>query len=221
MKSTMKSLVLGSVMTSSLLAGGVAMADSPLTANIGVTSNYIWRGMTQTGDLSAVSGGIDYAHDSGAYAGTWTSNLGGGDYEWDLYAGYGFDAGPVGLDLGLIDYRYPVSASDFREAYVNASFKMLTAGVAYTFGSDDDTTPYFSKGDLYYSVGASFDVAKDMAAGITVGRYNFDDAAAEDYTHYQLSLSKDDFTFALDKNNATGPADKMRISASWSKSFDL
>jgi uncharacterized protein (TIGR02001 family) len=54
-----------------------ALAQGPWTfsANIGAVSNYMWRGVTQTGDQAAVQGGIDVAHESGFYAGTWLSNV--------------------------------------------------------------------------------------------------------------------------------------------------
>lgn len=61
-----------------LLLVDVSYAESSLTGNVGVTSNYIWRGATQGSDDSAVSGGIYYAHDSGLYVGTWVSSLSGG-----------------------------------------------------------------------------------------------------------------------------------------------
>ena len=58
-------------------------------ANVAASSNYFWRGITQTQDGAAVSGGIDYSNDSGFYAGTWVSNVDFGSktsYELDLYA---------------------------------------------------------------------------------------------------------------------------------------
>ena len=88
-----KTLVACSLLAASTGLSSMAMAESPLTSNVGFTSNYIWRGATQGADEAAISGGIDYAHKSGAYAGVWTSSLGGGgSYELDLYAGYGFEA---------------------------------------------------------------------------------------------------------------------------------
>ena len=63
-----------SILATALLAGaGVAQAE--LSANIGVASNYYFRGITQTDDGAAVSGGIDYNHESGFYVGTWMSNI--------------------------------------------------------------------------------------------------------------------------------------------------
>ena len=50
-------------------------SEHSVSANIGVVSNYVWRGITQTDDKAAVQGGVDYSHSSGFYAGTWVSNV--------------------------------------------------------------------------------------------------------------------------------------------------
>ena len=101
-----KTLVLGSVLAAATMASSAALAD--VTANIGVTSNYLWRGVTQTANESAVSGGLDYSHESGAYIGTWVSSLGGYQYENDVYLGYAGEASDISYDIGYILYRYPV-----------------------------------------------------------------------------------------------------------------
>ncbi len=189
----------------------VVLADSPITANVAASSNYIWRGKTQSGDLSAVSGGVDYAHKSGAYVGIWQSSLSSGTYEQDIYGGYNFEAGPVGLDVGYIAYQYPLATSgNFNEVYVNASFDMFSAGIA--IDSENKNT--------YLSVGAEFEVKKDLTMAVTFGS-NDGSGSANDYSHYQLSLSKGDFTFAYDKNDDSGASGKARLSVSWSQSFDL
>ena len=51
-----------------------AKAESSLEGNIGFTNNYVWRGMTQTDDQAAISGGLDFSA-GGFYAGTWASNV--------------------------------------------------------------------------------------------------------------------------------------------------
>ncbi|MFP5304085.1 TorF family putative porin, partial [Cobetia sp. SIMBA_158] len=48
--------------------------NAEVSANVAATSNYLWRGQEQTGGDAAISGGIDYADESGFYAGTWVSN---------------------------------------------------------------------------------------------------------------------------------------------------
>ncbi len=220
-------LVACTVLAASTGLSSVAMAESPLTGNIGITNNYIFRGVTQTDDDAAISGGIDYAHEAGFYVGTWISSLGGrgnnaGGYEQDIYAGYGFEAGPVGLDVGYIQYLYPVSNanSDLSEAYVNGNWKMLSFGGAYTVSKDGTS----EDNDLYLYIGADFEVAKGLNLGVLYGNYDFDDAASEDYSHFQVSVSKDEFTFALDKNDLTDSGageDDIRFTVSYSKSIDL
>ncbi len=103
-----KQLITGLCAGSAMLVGGMATAQAGVSANIGVASNYIWRGVTQTNNQAAVSGGIDYEHDSGFYAGTWVSNASWtatASQEQDIYAGFGLTAGGVDIDLGGL---YPV-----------------------------------------------------------------------------------------------------------------
>ena len=207
-------IIAASLLASAATTGSsIVLAESPLTANIAVGSNYMWRGATQTGDLSAVSGGVDYATDFGLSAGIWQSNLGSGQYEQDIYAGYSFDAGPVGLDVGVIAYMYPLgTAANFNEVYVNASFSMFSAGVAIDSKNKNN----------YISAGAEFEVKKDLVMGVTAGLYD-QNGSANDYSHFQLSLSKNDFTIAYDQaTKTTATTDtKGRLSVSWSQSFDL
>lgn len=74
---TLTATVAASLGTLMLALGAPAAAEdsSPFSANIGVVSNYIWRGVTQTQDGPAVQGGLDYNHPSGFYVGTWASNV--------------------------------------------------------------------------------------------------------------------------------------------------
>ena len=67
----------------SALAGGAlaqtapapAPATSPITANVTVTNDYRYRGMTQSNFKPAIQGGFDYAHESGFYIGNWNSSI--------------------------------------------------------------------------------------------------------------------------------------------------
>ena len=133
------------------LATGPAFAEErphTLTGNLGLTSDYIIRGVTQTQHQPAVQGGVDYSHKRGVYLGAWASNVSwvsegipGGykdnnSLELDLYAGYkgsvdgyGYD---LGYDLGVIHYYYPGNAvaaattPDTTEIYLGASWKFLS-----------------------------------------------------------------------------------------------
>ncbi len=218
-KASLAMLVFGSV-------GQVANAEMSLIGNIGFTSNYIFRGVTQTGDDAAISGGIDYARKSGFYAGTWVSstNSGAGGYEHDIYAGYGFKAGPLDMDAGYITYRYQVgnATADYDEIYVNAAIDKFTAGAALTF----DTEAGGQDDNLYIYGKADFEITKNLGLTLLIGIYENDapdDIGAEDYKHFHVSLNKDDFVFALDKNDTdlTPGGNDLRFSVSYIKSIDL
>ncbi len=220
-----KVLTLGAAIASALVSTA-AVAD--LSGNIGVASNYIWRGVTQTGDGAAISGGIDYSHESGAYAGSWVSNISplnseSGQYELDLYAGYAGSAGDVSYDVGLIKYVYPVD--DGGTVVVQADFTELQASVGYGPASFYVASTLSKEGnpanesDLYWSLSGDFEVGK-LGIGLVYGDYDFDGGSAGDYSHYAISMSKDDFTFALEKNDTTA-GDDMKLVASWGKEFEL
>lgn len=121
------------------LGSGLAQAQAPaapasphtLTGNVGLYSQYIFRGLKQTNGDPALQGGFDYSHSSGFYAGTWASNVSwlrdgttaggagapgyksGGSLEWDFYGGYKW-ALPKDftLDLGTLYYWYPGDANN-------------------------------------------------------------------------------------------------------------
>jgi len=125
----MKKLLVG-MAAAALLALPVApvfaQASSPhsLSANLGFFSNYIFRGVSQTGGKAALQGGFDYGHESGLYAGTWASNVSWledfGIYsrsslEWDFYGGFkrNFGNSDFYYDLSTIYYYYPGSNNGF------------------------------------------------------------------------------------------------------------
>ncbi|MEW8596414.1 MAG: TorF family putative porin [Candidatus Thiodiazotropha endolucinida] len=217
-------------------ACGVAMlglssiAAAEVSTNIGVTSNYIWRGLTQTGNSTALSGGFDWSGESGLYAGTWLSEA-WDDYELDLYGGYAGEVGDFGYDVGLIYYAYSSDAeSDFIELAVSSSWQFLTAGLNYVFSAEDAVEVI--EEDLYYYLGAGFDLPQDFSIGLTVGFVEPDgdgDDDLEDYTHYQIDLTKatgdfGDVTLSvsdtdLDDTDAAGEDSDMRFFISWSKGF--
>lgn len=215
MKSFEKSVASLAVVTA-LFAAGDAVAG--VEANIGATSNYIWRGVTQTNDTAAVSGGLDWSADSGFYLGTWTSNLSGGQYELDLYGGFGGEIeGGLGYDIGAIAYLYPVGDGelDFTELYLNGAYGAFNAGVAYTVSAEDSD----QEGNLYVNAGLDIPLDNDYGLGLTVGNYSFDADSDADYTHFNVSLGKGDFTFAIDKTDQDDAAGDPRVSVSWGTTF--
>ena len=114
-----------------------------ITGSVGLVSDYRFRGVSQSDKGMAVQGGITATHESGVYAGTWASNLGGwgrfggSNMELDLFAGYAIPLGGATLDVGLTWYMYPSGAdtTDFAEPYIKLSSTMGPVkgllGVAY------------------------------------------------------------------------------------------
>jgi hypothetical protein len=115
-----------------------------VSGSASIISDYRFRGVSQSDLDMAVQGGITIAHESGAYVGTWASNLagwgtfGGANMELDLIGGYKARlADKAALDVGLTWYLYPGGAdkTDFAEPYAKLSGTTgpatLTAGIAY------------------------------------------------------------------------------------------
>ena len=114
----MKTKILLLIACTTFITGIARAEDSTFTGNLNLTTDYRFRGISQTYELPAVQGGVDYAHSSGLYAGTWMSNVSGNSYnngaglEWDLYGGYKFSLMPnlrqdLTLDFGALAYVYP------------------------------------------------------------------------------------------------------------------
>ncbi|MXO89442.1 TorF family putative porin [Pontixanthobacter aquaemixtae] len=115
-----------------------------VSANVALTSEYRFRGVDLSGGELAVQGGVDVAHESGFYIGTWASSLdettvGFGSTELDIYGGWGGDvAEGVAIDVGVIQYIYPDAGPgdfDYTEFYGSVGFTFgpaeATLGAAY------------------------------------------------------------------------------------------
>jgi uncharacterized protein (TIGR02001 family) len=119
---TKKALILGAAISATLMSSA-AMAD--LSGNLGIVSDYYYRGVQQTGSASA-NGGVDYENDKGISAGVWFADVEGQGpsgnagstpaqgIEIDLYASYGGEAGAISYSLGVTHYGY---TGDFDTAY--------------------------------------------------------------------------------------------------------
>lgn len=202
--------------------------DHELFANINMASNYIFRGVTLTDDQAAIQGGIDYQYKGGLYAGTWVSNVdfggqqGGQGYQQKWYAGYSFKTEPVIWDLGYRLYTYPsLDDLNFGELYADIKWSFLSGGLAFTTNADDGPNNVSDSGDLYIYITGDWDV-KGLGLGGTFGYYSRDRDGVPNYNHLQLFLKKNDFKFALDKNDLdVGNLDDIRFWVSWGKNFDL
>lgn len=194
-------------LAAAVLATGMLAADTSeigISANMALTSNYIWRGMTQTSDAPAIQGGIDIDY-IGLHAGVWASNVSTGgtsSMEVDYTVGYGGELGSFSYDVGYIMYQYKnaVNATgdsiDFEEAYLSLGydFGVVALGATYAKGLDDATD--------YMEVGVSVPLPAEISLDLTYGAYD------EVNTHYSASLGKSvgKFDLSVGYYSSTGDA---------------
>ena len=151
-KSLITIAVLGSLAAPAFVFAADAAPAPDLTVayNVGLYSQYIFRGLTQTDRGPALQGGVDLTHSSGFYLGAWASNIswlrdfnninGGtaynkdGHLEVDIYGGYRYTfANGIGVDLGALQYIYPGaktpgSSSAWASAYTTELYGALSYG---------------------------------------------------------------------------------------------
>jgi uncharacterized protein (TIGR02001 family) len=146
-KSLISSAVLGALAAPSFVFAADAAPASDFTAsyNVGLFSQYIFRGLTQTNNKPALQGGFDVSHKSGLYIGGWASNVSwlrdnanyavgpvynsGGSLEIDLYGGFKTEVKGVGIDIGALQYYYPGSLN--KAVYDKANTTELYGALSY------------------------------------------------------------------------------------------
>ena len=171
-----------------------------ISGNAAIVTDYRFRGVSLSGGDAAVQGGIDIAHDSGFYVGTWGSSIDGGAYgsiELDVYGGWASEVAPgVEFDVGVLYYMYPNGTPgldlDYWEVYSSVGTTLgpvgATLGAAYAWdqdslGSDDNlylytdfevgvpTTPLTFTAHLGYTDGA---LAPPLLSGLSLDDSGFD-----------------------------------------------
>lgn len=241
-----KKAMVGSLIGAGMLASPSAFAG--FTGNVGVFSEYLFRGITQGGS-AAVQGGLDYSHDSGLYVGTWASNIGfaGQDFsgstnsnsaEMDLYGGYAGKIGGLGYDVGAIYYWYSEEDELDKEYNTFEVYAGLTYGpVAVKYFYADEANFFLGDGDAdeaAYLLGAlALPITESLSFTASVGFYDGDEIEAllgeeDSYTDYSVGLAKTlegGFTFTLvlaDTDiNITGWDDEPQVVIGLKKSFEM
>jgi uncharacterized protein (TIGR02001 family) len=187
--------------------------DYTLSYNVGATTDYRFRGISQTSKNPAIQGGIDFAHKNGLYLGAWASNVSWvkdfngaskGSLELDLYGGYkGEIAKDFTYDLGVISYQYPgndsgaagtlgagsVSNANTNELYGAITYGLYTAKYSRSLGNFLGFID--SSGSSYLDLSAAIDLGNGFSLTPHVGRQLVANSSAYNYTDYALSLSKD------------------------------
>ena len=190
------------LLAGALLAAAASSAHAGLTVTPAVTSDYDFRGVTQTENKAAFQLGATYAFDSGAYLGLWGSNVKfgkppGTNLELDVTGGYTFGDAKEGVawDIGGVYYTYSggTSPSDlnYLEVYAGATHDWFNAKVFYSpdFGGKATTgnTPAW-----YFSTTGTFALPADFGfvahAGYSVGDYW--DKYGKSYLDWSVGFTK-------------------------------
>jgi uncharacterized protein (TIGR02001 family) len=172
-----------------------------------LTNDYVFRGISQSDDVPAIQGSIDWAHDVGAHLGIWASNVKFTDasIEIDYTAGFGRSIDKFSWDLSAIYYQYPGAAGS-----LNYDFWEIAPSVGYDFGilsaslGANYSPEYFGdSGDAtYLSAGIEIPLGKSFALAANVGHQWIDKNAnfgTDDYLDWGISLSAEfeGFTFSV------------------------
>lgn len=181
-------------------------AASSLAFNVGVVSDYRYRGISQTRLKPAVQGGVDYSY-GGFYVGAWATNIkwikdsgaSKGSVELDLYGGYKAPINDtLSYDVGVLSYQYLGNKLGDVPGFANANttevYGALTVGpvtgkLSYsltdTFGNVD------SEGSYYADLSAGFDVGAGITLTPHVGYQDIANSKQYSYVDYSLTASKE------------------------------
>jgi uncharacterized protein (TIGR02001 family) len=165
-------------------------ADRNLVMTVGIFSQYVFRGLTQTNRGAAIQGGADYAAGNGLHVGAWLSNINWfsdmnpgttSPVEWDLYAGLKRRIlGEVSCDLGVLRYafpgRYPALPAgtvrpDTTEPYLGLQWRWLSMKFAWT--TDNTFGVADSVGSHYADVTVTVPLWRTLTGEIHAGRQVF------------------------------------------------
>lgn len=188
-----------------------AAPDYTLTTNVGLFSQYVFRGISYTQKKPAIQGGADLAHSSGLYVGIWGSQISGkaiqgATGEIDLYGGYAGSAGDFSYDAGLLQFifpdgKYPGAGEDYNtlELYASLGWKFLKLKYSHSL------TDYFgfnngsfgaagngnSKGSHYLEANANVDLGAGWGLELHVGRQTVRHYGQYNFTDYKIGAGKD------------------------------
>lgn len=198
------------VLASAAHAAEEAAPDFTVSANVGLFSQYVFRGVSYTQKKPALQGGFDVAHGSGLYLGTWGTNvsdaaLNNAAGEIDVYGGYAGAVGDLGYDVGFLQFLFPngeINGTnekyDTLELYAGVTWKFLNLKYSRTvtdyFGFNDKSFGLGrggSKGSNYVEANLSYEFLPGWTALAHVGRQRVRNYGDYDFTDWKLGVTKD------------------------------
>tara|TARA_B100001059_G_C17729127_1_gene525184 strand:+ start:424 stop:1125 length:702 start_codon:yes stop_codon:yes gene_type:complete len=219
-----------------------ALLSTTVSANWSTTitaaSDYTFNGVTQTDNDPAIQASLDYAFDSGVYAGAWASNVDFGDdtdFELDAYLGkYVQLTDTVSADYGIAYYTYQGNNSDgnYAEAYTKFGYASDYGQTELNFWYSWD---YFGTGAGHvismiahtfeiapnHAIRASFDISNSLDGE----KWAWDVNQKKSYKHYRLAYqtSYEGFGIEIAAEDTSLDYDYAdeRIVLAISRTFDL
>ena len=202
-----------------LLASGAAFAQEEgeeegphsFSGTMWVTSDYVFRGVSQSQERPAFQAAFDYEHASGFYAGVWGSSVDfipedalpeeedDADIEIDTYVGWSWEFGDgFNADLQLIRYIYPSTNEGFDYDYNELIGKVGWNWVTFMVGYSNDVFNSDESG-IYYNAAGEWELPGEFTLNAGLGYYDLDDALGDSYVDYTVGVSKTwgHFTVAL------------------------
>jgi len=188
-------------LVAAILLATSSLVQAGFSGNVALTTDYVWRGISQAGEDIAIQGGFDFEHESGAYAGVWASNVdynAPGTVETDLYFGFANALGDFSYDVWYIDYLYPDNgAINFDEVGFSVGYDFKVISFSAGISSNDIIVENDDIG-TYYEAGVDVPIG---STGISiaghVGKYDLQ-GGAENYVDWKLGVAADFAGFGFD-----------------------
>jgi len=200
----MKQLILAAAVLAAFSASAYAEETS---FNAAVTSDYRYRGISQTRLKSALQGGVDYINNpTGLYAGAWASTIkwtrdagGGGNVELDIYGGKrGQITTDVSYDVGVLSYVYPDNRLKRASGFANADTTEIYGQVGYgpaTLKYSHSLTNLFgfvdSKNSGYLDLSADIDAGNGFIVNLHAGHQRVHNSSVANCTDWKAGVTRD------------------------------
>ncbi len=170
-------------------------ASSPWSWSVDATSDYVFRGASQTDEGPALQAGLTWTSSSGFYVGAWGSNVdfgsGGPDVELDTFIGYSTDLGDEFVNLDVMLNRYNYLGGNGSDLAFNELLATLTfAGSFSVTGTYTNDVWASGEDGWYFAAAKNFSLPADFALDLSLGQNIFDSSVARDYIDWGVSVSK-------------------------------
>lgn len=171
-------------------------ASAELSGNVALTSDYVFRGVTQNAEKPAIQGGLDYDFGNGLAIGTWASTIdsvtyAGAGTEFDFYGSYTWELdNGLSVGLGYLRYQYPgtsATANNTDEFSLSLGYDLSSVSLSGYLGYSSD---YFGPdATWYWNFGVEAPINDNLSVSAALGYTDDTDVSANSYTDYSVGIS--------------------------------